>query len=464
MFSFSIPIKRVLHNFAANAFGQAMNGVYQLISLPLFLHYWSKEGYGEWLVLFSIPSLLWSLEGGLAGVASNRMTVAASAGNWELANSLFQNVLLIQGILSGLLIAGAIGVASTLKLGSYFHFTQTNNSDTATIVLLLICYMLTGFCLSLLRAAYRASENEARGVMANNLWRMAEFCVVVAVLTTHGAPVFLAKCILGCVVISTLAVYVDVRRTCPHIVFGIAHASWVQTKSIFIDGLPLLSSQAAAAFLLQGFPLIINRALGASFVVTFVTIRTVSRMVLLFIQVVTLASAPEVSRSYGRKDWHVYIRLLKIMLTCAVSGGAITLLLLTTCGPWMIAQWTAGKVIIGQLPMLLFAVSIALQGVCTVAGVVLVCSNMHHLFNYLFLGVTIGGLMLASQITPHLGFTAVPATMVLQDTSLVVIAFALCRSKLSHIPLGEVGSVFTFAFYRRHLKAARSKFTFASTK
>ena len=186
MFSFSIPIKRVLHNFAANAFGQAMNGVYQLISLPLFLHYWNKEGYGEWLVLFSIPSLLWSLEGGLAGVASNRMTVAASAGNWELANSLFQNVLLIQGILSGILIAGAIAVASTLKLGSYFHFTQTNNSDTATIVLLLICYMLAGFCLSLLRAAYRASENEARGVMANNLWRMAEFCVVAAVLTTHG--------------------------------------------------------------------------------------------------------------------------------------------------------------------------------------------------------------------------------------------------------------------------------------
>ena len=72
--------------------------------------------------------------------------------------------------------------------------------------------------------------------------------------------------------------------------------------------------------------------------------------------------------------------------------------------------------------------------------------------------------MLASQITPHFGFTAVPATMVLQDTSLVVIAFVLCRSKLNHIPLGEVGSVFTFAFYRRHLKAARNKFTFASTK
>jgi hypothetical protein len=130
----------------------------------------------------------------------------------------------------------------------------------------------------------------------------------------------------------------------------------------------------------------------------------------------------------------------------------------------MIAQWTAGKVIVGHLPMSLFAVSIALQGVCTVAGVVLVCSNMHHLFNYLFLAVTLGGLMLASQITPHFGFPAVPATMVLQDTSLVVIAMVLCRSKLHHVTLIDVGSVFTFAFYRKHLRATQKLLTLVSSK
>src|SRR5258705_1542722 len=107
MSSFSKSIKRVLKNFAANAFGQAMSGVYQFISVPLCLHYWNKQGYGEWLVLFSIPSLLWSLEGGLAGVASNRMTVAASGGNWERTNTIFQTVLAIQSILSLLLLAGA---------------------------------------------------------------------------------------------------------------------------------------------------------------------------------------------------------------------------------------------------------------------------------------------------------------------------------------------------------------------
>ncbi len=464
MSSFHISVKRVLSNFAANAFGQAMNGVYQFISVPLFLHFWNKEGYGEWLVLFSIPSLLWSLEGGLAGVASNRMTVAASAGNWDLANSLFQNVLLIQSIFSAFILAAAVTVASTVKLGSYFAFRHTSNADTSIIVVLLIGYMLTGFCLSLLRAAYRASEIEARGVMANNLWRMLEFCLVALVLATHGNPVFLAQCMLFCVVVVTILVWIDVRKTCPHIEFGLERASWSQTKRIFIDGLPLLSGQAAMALYLQGYPLIINRTIGASFVVTFVTIRTVSRMVLLFIQVVGASSAPEISRSYGRQDWVVYLRLLKIMLTCSICGGAITLLTLSTVGPWIIAKWTGGKVIIDHLPMFLFAISIALQGIWALGAGILVCSNMHHLFNYLYLGITVGGLFLANQILPIFGFTALPATMVLQDASLLVIAIVLCQSKLSHIRLSDVGSVFTFGFYHKHIKAARNRFTYTSSK
>ena len=464
MSSFNISIKRVLRNFAANAFGQAMNGVYQFISVPLFLHFWNKQGYGEWLVLFSIPSLLWSLEGGLAGVASSRMTVAASAGNWDLVNSLFQNILLIQSIFSALLLAAAIYVASTFKLGAYFGFTQISNYDACLIMLLLIGYMLTGFCQNLFRAAYRASEIEARGVMTNNLWRMAEFCLVSAVLASHGSPVFLAQCMLFCIITSAIIVYIDVRRTCPRVEFGFRRASWSLSKSIFIDGLPLLSGQAATALFLQGYPLIINRTLGASSVVTFVTIRTVSRMVLLFINVVTSSSAPEVSRSYGRKDWVVYIRLLKIMLTCAISGGAITLLTLTTVGPWIIAHWTGGKVIIGQLPMLLFAISIAFQGVWAAGGVVLVCSNMHHLFNYMFLCVTLAGLFLASLVTPIIGFTGIPTTMVLQDFSLIVIAVVLCQSKLSHISLKDLQTVFTVGFYRKQIRAARTRFSFVNTK
>ena len=59
------------------------------------------------------------------------MTLASSSGNWELANSLFQNVLVIQSIFCMVLMGMAVYIASTFKLAAYFGFTQISNADTA---------------------------------------------------------------------------------------------------------------------------------------------------------------------------------------------------------------------------------------------------------------------------------------------------------------------------------------------
>jgi O-antigen/teichoic acid export membrane protein len=445
--SFSHSIRRVIKNFAANVFGQLANAVYQIVALPLFLHYWNIQAYGEWLVLFSIPNILWSLEGGLSGVAANRMTVASAAGNWKLVNSLFQNVFLTQGILTVVLLLGGWTLVSNVDLRDYFHFKQISAPDTSAIIMLLLCYMLTAFYLSLFRAAYRANELEHRGVMANNLWKLTDFCLTALVLLCHGHALTMAKVLLGGVVFWGILLYLDLRRICPRIQFGFQHASWQESKGIFVDGMPLLAGQAAMAFFLQGYPLVINRALGASAVVMFASVRTVSRTALQLNQVICFSSAPEVSRSYGRQDWPTYVRLLKIMLASAFLAGMATLVGLTLFGPWIIHLWSLGKISVGHWPLFLFAVSTALQGIYAVGGIVLVCSNMHHLYNYLYLAVTLVALALASFVLPIFGFNAVPATMVVQDIVLTILVFSLCKTKLNYISLGDLRSVFSSDFY-----------------
>jgi hypothetical protein len=64
---FGASFQRFLHNFAAHGFGQLVNVLTQLVLLPAFLHYWTTNEYGEWLVITSIPSLLWTLDNGLSG-------------------------------------------------------------------------------------------------------------------------------------------------------------------------------------------------------------------------------------------------------------------------------------------------------------------------------------------------------------------------------------------------------------
>ena len=445
--SLSVPFQRVMKNFAANALGQVMNGVYQLVAIPVFLHYWSKEGYGEWLVLFSIPGLLWSLEGGLAGVAANRMTVASSSGNWELANTLFQNIFLAQGVITALLLAAAGVAVGTTNFEHSFGFKLISDADIGRIVLVLLAYMLAGFYISLFRAIYRAAEKEDRGIMVNNGFRFTDFLITMLVLVCHGHALVLAEAMLAGVLVWVLLVFWDVHRICPQIEFGVRRASWQKSREIMVDGVPLLASQAAMAFYLQGYPLVINRVLGAAPVVTFVAVRTVSRCILLLNQVISLSSAPEVSRSYGRRDWPAYVRLLKMMIASAFAAGLATLVGLSLFGPWAIHLVSLGKVAIDHFTLFLFSISIALQGICGVGGVVLVCSNMHHLYNYLYLLVTVLALGLASLALPLFGFVAVPGTMVVQDVVLTVLVVALCRSKLTHVSFGDLRSIFRSDFY-----------------
>jgi O-antigen/teichoic acid export membrane protein len=182
-------------------------------------------------------------------------------------------------------------------------------------------------------------------------------------------------------------------------------------------------------------------------------VRTVSRSILLLNQVICLSSAPEVSRSYGRKDWPTYLRLLKIMLVSAFFAGIITLVGLTSVGPWIIALWTAGKVTIGHPALLLFSASIALQGMCGVGSLVLVCSNMHHLYNYLYLVITLAALALADFVIPLFGFIAIPGTMVVQDLMLTILIFFLCKSKLTHISMKDLSSIFRSDFYWGKMQA-----------
>jgi O-antigen/teichoic acid export membrane protein len=441
------PFQRVAKNFAANALGQAMNGVYQFVSIPIFLHYWGTERYGEWIVLFSIPGLLWSLEGGLAGVAQNRMTVASSSGNWELANTLFQNVFLAQGIMTAALLAGAGLVLATTNVEHSFGFKLISDADVGTILMLFLCYMLTGFYISLFRAIYRAAEKEDRGIMANNCFRFSDFLITLLVLVCHGHAKQLAEVMLVNVAVWFSLVFWDVRRMCPQIEFGVRRASWRMSREIMVDGIPLLASQAAMAFYLQGYPLVINRALGAKPVVAFATIRTISRAILQLNQVISASSAPEVSRSYGRQDWPSYLRLLKMMIVSALGAGFVTVLGLGLLGPWAVSVLTLGKVVTDHLTLILFSISIALQAICGVGGVVLVCSNMHHLYNYLYLAITLVALAVASYALPAFGFIGVPGTMVLQDIILTVLVITLCKSKLTHVSLGELRSIFRSDFY-----------------
>ena len=376
------------------------------------------------------------------------MTLAAAVRDWKTANEIFQTTLLSQIFISILLWGCALAFALSINVGSYFGFRRINNSDAAVILVIMITYMLLGLMMSVYRAAYRASELEARGAMLLNFWRTSDLTIIIVVLSFHGTSVRLAECMLFGIFVWVTLGYLDVRRKCRKVRFGFNSISWMRLKEMVIHGLPVLVGQMTTALYMQGFPLVVNRSLGAATVVTLTTVRTVSRLGLLPIQTVAFSSSPQLSRSYGAQDRGLFGRLLKIMATACFWSALGVTIGLSSVGPWLISKWTGGRLTVDHTTICLFALSVSFQGVWTCCMVTLGSCNRHHLFNYAYFCIIVIALGAAAFLTRPYGFKVIPIIMLTADVIVATIGLYLCKTKIAYFNPRELLCIFQISFYK----------------
>jgi hypothetical protein len=108
--------------------------------------------------------------------------------------------------------------------------------------------------------------------------------------------------------------------------------------------------------------------------------------------------------------------------------------------------------------MFLFGLSVACQAGWNACGSVLISTNMHHAFNYVYLTLTLMGLCLASFFVHAFGFIGVPLTMVISDSLLLIWALHICRTKLTFISLKSLAVIFQHSFYRRKAEIVLRRF------
>ena len=433
---------------SANSAGVLINILAQLFSIPLFLHNWNKELYGEWLVLTAVPSLLWSLEGGLGVLATTRMMLAAAVSDWKAVNEIYQTTITGQIIITLFLFAGSVVFVFCTNVSSILNLHTIPNSDAAFILMVMISYMLIGMIMSVYRAAYRASEKEVRAALLVNFWRATDLLIVICVLLLHGTPTRMAECMFVGVFVWVTLGFLDVQRQCPKVHFGLGAASGPRFKEMIVHGVPMLAGQLTTALYMQGFPIVVNSTLGSASVVTLTTLRTICRLGLMPVQNVAYATSPQLSRSYGARDMALFHRMLKIMAVAAFWSGIALVMGLVTVGPWLLSQWTGGRVSVSHLTIGLFALSIAFQGLWVCFQNVLGCCNKHHFFNYFYCGSVILSLGVTLLLARSLGFTVVPAIMATSDLMVASLGFYLCIKKLDGFNPGALLCVFQADFYR----------------
>jgi O-antigen/teichoic acid export membrane protein len=410
---------RVIRSLYATGFAQVVTVFVQLAGVPLFLHYWGVEEYGQWLVLSAIPTYLAMSDFGFASAAANDMTMSVAKGRRDAAVKTFHStlaVILLAGVLSGLAVLAII----LLQTGpGLLPVSVISGGGVAVVIGLLWGQVVIGLVGSLQAAGYRCDGNFAVGVFLGNLQRLAEFAASAACLFFGGGFVAVALSVL---IIRGLGMFVGVaylRRLSPWLSFGVRGGSRSEVKRLLRPALAFMAFPFGNALSIQGFVLVAGWLAGGAGVVLFSTCRTMTRFPLQLMGMISSSVWPELSRLLGVGNVTQARKLHRIAVTSSVwvvvCGEAAVLVL----GALILRLWTRGQVPYERGLFVVLAAEVVANSVWSTSSVVSMAVNRFGKIAVAYLVGTAGALALSVGLGQLWGLEGLAA-------SLFVIDLAMC--------------------------------------
>lgn len=398
----------------------------QLVSVPVFLSFWSVERYGVWLILFTIPAYVATLTMGIGGAAGNAMVAAVAQGRHDDAARQYAT---IRGV--GLLIALvflALVAAFLIAGGSHlFGFALAEAGDgLAWALLALVIYALTSFMLNNWLLALRATGGYAKGLHLANAVAFAEVAVVLALVAGGGGIVAVSIGYAAMRLLGLVATGLLVRSHAP----WLAKAGWkidrAELRAMGPPALALGMVPLGFAIQLQGMVAALAAVAGAGAVPIFTTIRTLSRFAIQLTSVVNLASMPEFTAAKARDDQARLADLVAINLTTALALLGPAALVIGLAGPWVVQIWTGGAFVTPPLLAIALAVAILAGGVWLVLANLILATNRQASYSYAFVLVAVLGVAGCVILVPTFGVSG--AGLAAAAADLVMLGIIVARA------------------------------------
>jgi len=419
----SSPRQRIVAGIGANASSQVLAAVIQLVSVPLFLHYWSVSTYGRWLLLSAIPGYFSLADVGLGAVAMNQMTMLSAAGHQRKSNEIFQTTLLMI-----MMTAAAAGVLSTPVVWLTMSGAG-GESDRLTLLMLIMLALLNIFS-GMFDAVFRASGQFAAGVHLLNLGRLLEWLGGMSGLVVGHSMLAVAGGFLVARTLFSVGMVKYCARRFPAFVWGTSDASRSELKALIVPGVSFLAFPLGNALSFQGMTILVGSMFGPALLAVFSTYRTVSRLLVQLLAVFSRSLWPEISRSYGSGEVILLRRIYRHGTYLAVAACAAACLTLYIAGRPTINYWTGGK--IAYQPALFAAfLAVALASCAWQVGMVMLqATNNHRRLALAFLIASVCTLALAAMLPASLGLFGATLALGLFELIMIVVSHRLVRALL----------------------------------
>lgn len=421
-------IKRIMLGLGANAFGQVVTVIIQLVSVPIFLHYWGVQLYGEWLILTAIPAYFALSDVGFASVAANEMTMLVARGDRDKAIEVFQSTWVFICIASAAIYILAVSAIYFLPITHMLKISLLPPSQVTLILMILVFHIMLGLQGGLFDAGYRCDGNYAIGVFWLNLLRLSESMAMIAVVTLDGTPLYCVLAFLGVRAIGYSMMRLILYKKSPWIKFGVTHVKIATVKKLSSPAIAFMAYPLGNMLNIQGMVIAVSTILGPTYVVAFSTARTLSRLAFQAIDKIKNTIWPEISAAFGAHDIAL-ARTLHRQFFQLSSWLAVTLVVfLLIFGQKIYIFWTHGKVSFDYVFFALLLLGIVVNTFWYMSSVIQTATNQHQKQAVLYIFGNVFAVISTFITIPHWGLTGAALSLIFLDA---LMSFYVLRSSMA---------------------------------
>ncbi len=412
---------KLLRNLGANAYGQLITVAIQLVSVPLFLHYWGVELYGEWLVLSAIPAYLSMSDIGFASVAANDMTMRVAKDDKQGALEVYQSIWIFICTVS--LIVGCVLalLIYTAPVNVIFSISYISTLHTQQLLIVLMLTVLFGLQNGVLSAAFRAVGRYAYGAVMGNTIRLFEWLASMTALVLGNSVLIVALAILTIRLLGLLVMWIVLRKQAQWLSLGFKFASRKKIRELIKPALAFMAFPLGLALSLQSMIIIIGITLGTSAVVIFSAYRTLTRLLVQIITMLNQAVWPEISTAYGAGKMELVTQIHQKSSSITFWIALTTVTTIGFIGEWVIGIWTHHAFMPNHTLLILLLAVTFLNVSWQTSWVVLMATNQHNKISIAFILSAANGLLSSALVIPYLGINGVGIMLVLSEIPLLFI-------------------------------------------
>ncbi len=418
--------RRIIAGVGANSFGMAISIGIQLVSLPLFLHYWDITTYGVWLILSAIPAYFSMADVGMVTVAGNKMTMAMGKGDAAQANRVFQSAQLFMAS-----VCAALALL-VVPLTLWAALPGLATLDQRVALSALFMGVLVALFGGLSEAVFKATERYASGTMLGNYVRLGEWLGYMIGLAALGSFAAVALSGLAARLIGTITAMALAGKGSHGLRWGVAAADRAEIFSMTKPALYFMTFPLANALSFQGVTLLVGALFGPIAVALFNTYRTIARMTVQVTSIFSHALWPEFSLLFGQGTTAAMERLYRSSFLLGAVQAMCLSLVLYFLSPWVLRVWTHGSIKFIPLLMLLMLLYAAVSGIWHVPRVLLMATNQHINLAYWSLASAVLTITLAWLMGNLFDLSGVVAAMLMSEFFIAAVCIWLAYGAMTN--------------------------------